>query len=78
MPLASTIDHKAAHRARAEQAAMDSLVDRLVNQFPEVPRDQIVNSVHGHYGDYAESTVRDFVPILVERSVRSELSHHRA
>jgi hypothetical protein len=57
---------------------MDSLIDRLVNQFPEVPRDQILNSVHGHYIDYAQSTVRDFVPILVERSVRSELRRGRA
>jgi hypothetical protein len=48
----------------------------------ELPPEQIARSVRGTYEDYAQSTVRDFVPILVEGSVRERLPssppRHRA
>jgi hypothetical protein len=76
-----TDTHKA-HRAKAERAALDSLVERLAHQFPELGADQIVHAVRGEYDEYAAAPVREFVPVLVERSVRSELAmtaaRHRA
>lgn len=68
-----TDTHKT-HRAKAEQAALDNLVQRLSAQFPELTAEQIVEAVRGEYDGYAMAPVREFVPVLVERSVRSELT----
>lgn len=57
----------------AEQAAMSRVVERLASQFPEVPREDIARAVRGRYEGYEPSPVRDFLPILVERSVREDL-----
>lgn len=51
------------------------MVQRLTSQFPEVPLETIQQAVRGAYYDYDSSTIRDFVPILVERAVRAELCH---
>jgi len=73
------MDAQHTRRVRAEQSAIDGLVERLVAQFPELPRKAIVDRVEGAVGGYAEARVRDFVPVLVERSVREDLgSRHRA
>ena len=58
----------------AEQAALNGVIERLAGQFPELPREQIVRAVHGQYGEYTASPVRDFVPVLVERGARRRLS----
>jgi hypothetical protein len=67
---------------KAERAAIDRVIERLAAQFPDLPPEQIARSVHGTYEDHAQSTIRDFVPILVERSVRERLpgpsARHRA
>jgi hypothetical protein len=63
------------HRARADQAAIETVVQRLLSQFPEVPLETIQRAVAGEYDEYDNSALRDFVPILVERAVRAELRH---
>ena len=69
-------------RKDTEQAALDRLVQHLTVQFPEVPAEQIVRAVRGEYDGYDASPVRDFVPVLVERAVKSQLGgptpRHRA
>jgi hypothetical protein len=67
-------NHGAAYEAREEQAAFERVVDRVTSQFPEVDREAIIATVRGAYGRFEASTIRDFVPILVERSVRAELA----
>jgi hypothetical protein len=70
-----------AHRARAEQAALESLAQRLASQFPELSSDEIGRTIQGEYEGYDDSAIRDFVPVLVERAVRAELRQppkHRA
>jgi hypothetical protein len=67
-------DHRTAHRARAGQAALDHIVQRLANQFPELGQDTITSAVRGEDDGFRNSKVRDFLPILVERSVRAELA----
>lgn len=58
------------------------MIERLSAQFPELSRERIVRAVHGTYEGYNESAIRDFVPILVERSARERLAspapRHRA
>ena len=75
MSVGSAVDHKAGHRALSERAAIETVVQRLTSQFPEVPLDTIQQAVRGEYDDYASSTIRDFVPILVEGAIRAELCH---
>ena len=66
-------DSRAESRTRAEQAAIDGLIARLSAQFPELPGETVARAVRGEYDGYQGSTVRDFVPVLVERSVREQL-----
>jgi hypothetical protein len=74
-------DRPIAVRAQ-EEAAIARLVERLVERFPELPEEEIVRAVHGHYADYEDSSVRDFVPVLVERGAQRDLvrgvPRHRA
>jgi hypothetical protein len=41
MSSAPAAEQKAKHRARAEQAALATVVQRLTSQFPEVPPETI-------------------------------------
>ena len=69
-------------RLRAEEKALDTLIRRLMEQFPEVEQEEIVRAVHGRYEQFEDSRIRDFVPVLVERAVRTEIvasvPRHRA
>ena len=47
---------------------------RLVESFPDVAPDVIQHTVHTSHEQFAGSPVRDFVPVLVERSAKSSLS----
>jgi hypothetical protein len=67
-----------ADRTRAEQAAIRQVVARLAQQFPELSADEINRAVHGHYDRYNDSPIRDFVPVLVERATRQQLSEDQA
>jgi len=69
-----TSERRIAHISRSEQAAIQNLVERLTRQFPEIGRGEIEHAVRGEYEGYENSKIRDFVPILVERSVRGELA----
>ena len=70
---AQFVDSRAETRARAEQAAIEGLIARLSAQFPELPAETVARAVRGEYDGYEGSAVRDFVPVLVERSVRQQL-----
>ena len=73
MASTSSVQDRADHAARAERASIEAVIRRLVDQFPELPPEQIEQRVRGEYDGYEASKVRDFVPVLVERSVRAEL-----
>jgi hypothetical protein len=68
-------DYRAAHRARSEQAALDGIVERLAQRFPELGRDEISKAVRGEYDEFRDSKVCDYVPIFVERHAQSELAN---
>ena len=61
-----------------EAKACAMVVRRLVERFPEVDREAIVEAVSELHREYDGSRVRDFVPILVERGVRDSLLRRRA
>jgi hypothetical protein len=54
---------------------MKRVAEQLVSEFPDVPREDIINAVHRKHHEYEDSRIRDFVPILVERSVREALTN---
>ena len=71
-----------ADRTKAETTAMNRLMERLAHVFPEVPEAEITRVVEGRYHDFDGRPIRDFVPVLVERTVRRQLQttapRHRA
>jgi hypothetical protein len=64
----------ARRRASSEADAMARVVSRLRQQFPELDTDQIERGVHVRHAEFDGRPVRDFVPILVERSAYRDLS----
>jgi hypothetical protein len=61
-----------------EQAAIRQVVARLAQQFPELTADEIDRAVHGQYDRFSDSPIRDFVPVLVERATRRQLTQDDA
>lgn len=61
-------------RSSAEEAAIRQVVSRLAQQFPELSADDIDRAVNGQYDRFRSSPIRDFVPVLVERATRRQLS----
>ncbi|WP_367890692.1 three-helix bundle dimerization domain-containing protein [Rhodococcus pyridinivorans] len=55
---------------------IQQVIERLVIRYPLVPPDDIERAVHGVHLRFATSRVRDFVPLLVERAVKRELTGH--
>ena len=68
----STSRNSGRHGA-SEAEAISRIVQRLREQFPEVPSDALGEVVHGHYEEFDGRPVRDFVPVLVERATRAHL-----
>jgi hypothetical protein len=57
-----------------ETRAVTEVSQRLVESFPDVAPDVIQHTVHTSHEQFAGSPIRDFVPVLVERSAKSSLS----
>jgi hypothetical protein len=57
-----------------EWAAIEQLVDRLKQSYPDVSPDAITSVVHQNHARFEGRPVRDFVPLFVERGAKRELS----
>jgi hypothetical protein len=57
-----------------EWTAINEVVTRLTQTFPEVPADKVKTVVHHNHARFDGRPVRDFVPLFVERGARRELS----
>jgi len=58
----------------SEQLALAQLRERLASKYADVPSGLVSAAVHAAHARFAESPIRDFVPLLVERRVRAELA----
>lgn len=58
----------------SEWTAIEQVVDRLTQSFPTVPPDTVTTVVHHNHARFDNSTVRDFVPLFVERGAKRELA----
>lgn len=61
-------------RAVNEEQQMSEVLTRLVSQYPSRDPAGIARVVERAQQHFAASPIRDFVPLLVERRVRTELS----
>jgi hypothetical protein len=57
-----------------ERALIDAVERRLVQKYATLPADDVVAVVQHAYTQFQRSTVRDFIPLLVERRASEELS----
>ena len=60
--------------AEDEARAVTEVSQRLVASFPDVPPDLIQQTVHASHAQFAGSPIRDFVPVLVERTAKTSLT----
>ncbi|MBV8346686.1 MAG: hypothetical protein JOZ49_03845 [Mycolicibacterium sp.] len=62
----------------SEKSAIDEVQRRLARKFSHLPPDLITTAVAQAHARFEQSPVRDFVPLLVERRARQELSRQTA
>ncbi|MFN8033618.1 MAG: hypothetical protein U0Q47_10005 [Mycobacterium sp.] len=61
-----------------EQRQIAHVVDRLTEAFPYVPDHVITESVDAALRRFEQATIREFVPLFVERSCRARFVEHPA
>jgi len=59
-----------------EDRAVREVVDRLAKQFPQLATEEVEHAVDESRREFDVSPIRDFVPLLVERSAKHRL-HQR-
>ena len=64
--------------ASSEQALIDDLRHRLIKRYPELAPATVVLAVSEAQQRFVDCTVRDFVPLLVERRATKALSGQSA
>jgi hypothetical protein len=57
-----------------EKQVIDQLADKLVHIYPVVDPGEVSRVVHEEHARYEGSSVRDFIPLLVERHAKEELA----
>lgn len=57
-----------------ERAQIDVVERRLAEKYAELPHDHVAAVVQRVHARFNQSTVRDYVPLLVERRATEELS----
>ncbi|TFC85279.1 hypothetical protein E3T28_06715 [Cryobacterium sinapicolor] len=56
-----------------ELQAVEKVVDRLTERFPDVPRSRVERAVREEHEAFSGRPIRDFVPVLVEHGVKERL-----
>jgi hypothetical protein len=60
----------------SEAALIDEVEQRLGQRFAQLPSEEITHAVTRAHARFAQSPVRDFISLLVERRAGAELSRH--
>ncbi len=55
---------------------IEQVVDRLAATYPDLAHDDVAHAVHRAYEHFSDSRVREFIPLLVERRARADLSRN--
>jgi hypothetical protein len=56
-----------------ENRAIDDVVDRLAQQFPQLPADEVETAIRQTRPEFDEAPIREFIPLFVERAARARL-----
>ena len=67
-----------AHVPQEERAKIDAVQRRLVQKYADLPHDHIAAVIRHVYARFNQSTVRDYVPLLVERRANEQLARSTA
>jgi hypothetical protein len=59
----------------SEAQAVLAVIERLIDKFPALNRTEIEAVVAEEHGKLSEGPIRDFVPVLVERSAKARLKN---
>jgi hypothetical protein len=59
-----------------EQRQMAQVVQRLADEFPYVPEHVITETVDAAHSRFDGARIREYVPLFVERSCRSQFGQH--
>ena len=60
-------------REAAEQRSVEEVVDRLTTKYPDIDRLEIGRIVAEEHQAFEGRPVRDFVPVLVEKSAKKRV-----
>src|SRR5258708_29150272 len=58
----------------SEQSMVAEVEQRLTIKYPYVPPDRITRVVQTAHSRFDQSSIRDFIPLLVERRAKAELA----
>jgi CRISPR/Cas system-associated exonuclease Cas4 (RecB family) len=64
--------------SQEERAQIDAVQRRLAQKYAELPHDHVAAVVQHVYAWFNRSTVREFIPLLVERRAGGELARSTA
>jgi hypothetical protein len=56
-----------------EERVVHKVVDTLTGEFPQLPTDHLASVVRESVSEFSGRPVRDFIPVLVTKKVRSRL-----
>ena len=62
----------------SEQTIIEHIVARLSSRYPAISESTVANVVHDVHARFDGRPLRDFVPLLVERTAKSELDRLHA
>ncbi|MEZ0356617.1 three-helix bundle dimerization domain-containing protein [Mycobacterium sp. SA01] len=62
----------------SEVTLIEQVIDRLAATYSDVPRDDVAQAVASAHDHFQDSAIREFVPLLVERRARKELSRRNS
>jgi hypothetical protein len=59
--------------AVGEARLLERLTDRLARDWPQFNRSEIAHIVSEHLASFSDASIRDYVPVLVERATDEDL-----
>jgi len=58
----------------SESVMIAEVERRLSSMYSDLPADRVSSAIQSAHAQFAQSPIRDFVPLLVERRARAELA----
>jgi hypothetical protein len=56
-----------------DEKVVREVIEHLLERLPQAPEDEVEKTVVALFGEWADSPVRSFLPVLVEKEARERL-----